>query len=164
MPAPSPCNFDPHGARAGLLVFVLGYVCGFGFATTMMFRELGMTESGVLPAFAQQALLVALFLAGGYLILLYIILGAYRFRFFDMSFQVFTWRGWQTFTWAQVRRADLNTYKYNVELALVAGPRQVISLPLTSFRRSASLLAFVRARVPVPIAATPAQIALIADD
>lgn len=51
-----------------------------------------------------------------------------------------------------------------MELALVAGPRQVISLPLTSFRRSASLLAFVAARVPAPIAATPAQLALITDD
>lgn len=164
MPDTSSLNFEPQGARAGLLVFALGYGCGFGFATYMMFRELGMNEADLLPAPAQQALLVAFYLACGYFILLYLILGAYRYRFSDTSFRVFTWRGWQTFTWAQIRRADLNTYKYSVELALVAGPRQVVSLPLTSFRRSASLLAFVRARVPVPIVATPAQLALITDD
>jgi hypothetical protein len=164
MAQPAAYDFTPQGAGAGLLVFALGYVCGFGFATVMVLRDLGVAAPGVLPALAQQALLVALYLAGGGLILLYLVFGAYRFRFDDASFRVFTWRGWQAYTWAQIRRADLNTYKSSIELALVAGPRQVISLPLTSFRRSASLLAFVRARVPVPIAATPAQLALITDD
>ena len=164
MTQPTSHDFGPQGARAGLLLFSLGYVCGFGFVTVMVFRDLGMSGSDALLALAQQALLLALHLAGGYFILLYMVFGAYRFRFLDSSFRVFTWRGWRVFTWAQIRRADLNTYKSNVELALVAGPRQVISLPLTSFRRSASLLAFVRARVAVPIAATTAQLALITDD
>lgn len=164
MPDATSYTFGPKGALAGLLIFALGYVGGFGFATLMIFRDLGLDGSDALPPSAQQALLVVLYLAGGYLILLYLIFGAYRFRFFDASFEVFTWRGRRRFPWTQVRRAELSTYKASVELALVVGPRQVVSVPLTSFRRSASLLAFVRARVSVPIAATEGQRALITDE
>lgn len=164
MPDAASFDFEPKGTRLGVLIFLLGYGGGGGFATFMVYRELATDTAAALPPYLQQALLLALYLAAGYFVLLYLILGAHRYRFFESTFRVFTWRGWREFAWAQVQRAGLTTYRANVELALVVGTRQVVSVPLTSFRRGASLLAFVKARVPVPIVATERQAALIADD
>lgn len=159
-----PYTFGPKGTRVGLLIFVLCYVVGMGFVTLLIFRELGVQDFGPIPPRVQQALLVALYVAAGYFILLYLILGAHRFRFFDTSFRVFTWRGWQAFAWSQVRSAQLTSYKTSVELALTLGPRQIVSVPITSYRRSATLLNFVAARIPVQIVITEKQRTLIADD
>lgn len=156
-------DFAPRHPLPALVLFAVGYGGGAGFATLMLFRELGLHATSGAAISAEQALLLILHLVIGGFLLLYFVFGAHRFRFFDDSFQVLTWRGRRRFAWADVRRAELGTYRGNVELALVMGPRQVVSLPLGSFRRGASLLAFIRSRVPVPIAATEAQLALIAD-
>ena len=159
-----PRRFEPKGVVGWLVLFGACYVFAFGFATTMVYRDLGASESEVFPARAQQALLVLLYLLAGYAILLYGVFGAHRFRFSDAGCEVFTWRGRRAFSWHDVRRAQLSSFKGSLELALVFGARRLVSVPLTSFRQGASLLDFIRSRVSVPITATAVQLAMIADD
>ena len=78
-----PRRFEPKGVVGWLVLIGVCYVCAFGFATTMVYRDLGASESEVFPARAQQALLVLLYLLAGYAILLYGVFGAHRFRFSD---------------------------------------------------------------------------------
>jgi hypothetical protein len=112
---------------------------------------------------AQTALFIVLYLIGAYLLVVYFVLGPRRFRFYDSFFTVFTWRGTMRFQWSAVRRAALSTYRGNVELALFVGQVRRVSVPLTGFRKAASLLTAIRARVSVPLEASEAQLALVRD-
>jgi hypothetical protein len=107
--------------------------------------------------------LIVLYLIVGYLLLLYVVFGAYRFRFSDVGFRVFSWRGPQTFAWQQIRRAELSCYRYQVELVLFVGRFRRVTVPLTSFGKARSLFDAVRARISVPLVAAPQHLALLED-
>lgn len=159
----SPEDFKPRNLIVGLGLFAVCFVVGLGLITALLYWELSPERIGTRPAAAQRAALLCLYAVAAYIALLYLVLGAHRFRFYSASFQVFSWRGWRTFSWAEVQGASISTYKANAELALVLGPRRRVSIPLTSFRRSEDLLAFLRSRISVPVVATPEQLKLLAE-
>ena len=156
-------RFEPSGPLTGLLLFLVAYGLGGGFATWMTYREVVASASFQALGTAQAAFLIVLYVIGAYLLLLYFVLGPQRFRFHNSSFTVFTWRGRMRFQWSAVRRATLSTYRGNVELALFIGRVRRVSVPLTGFRKAASLLTAVRTRVAVPLEASEAQLALVRD-
>jgi hypothetical protein len=155
-------SFEPCKPQLALALFALCYGLGGGVLIFVSLRELS-AEAGGIFVIAEQAALVALYLAGAYLLLLYVVLAPYRFRFDATSFSVFTWRGWRTFAWSQVERADLSTFEGTVELVLFLGPVRRVSVPIASFLQPASLFEAIRSRLRVPIAASERQQALLQD-
>ena len=156
-------RFEPSGSLIGLLIFLPTYGLGGGLATWMTYRQLMTSASSQALGLAQATLLIVLYLLGAYLLLLYFVLGPRRFRFYDSFFTVFTWRGRMRFPWSAVCRAALSTYRGNVELALFIGRVRRVSVPLTGFRKAASLLTAIRVRITVPLEASEAQLALVRD-
>lgn len=156
-------RFEPGRPFVGLLLFLGGYGLGAGFATWMACQEVRGGASSPASGLLQAALLVALYLAGAWILFLHFVLGSRRFRFYDACFTVFTWRGRMRFAWPEVRRATLSTYRGNVELVLFIGAVRRIGVPLDGFRQAASLLAAVRARLAVPLEASQNQLALVRD-
>lgn len=155
-------DFRPERPVTGLVLFALLYVLPGLVATRFLVAELlPPAESGREPQVFQFVAILAMWILGAAVVLLYMVFGAQRFRFAKDGFAVFTWRGWQRFAWQQVERAGLSTYKGTVELTLFVGRRRVVSVPLSSFGDARGLLDAIRGWTGLAIVASPAQDVLI---
>jgi hypothetical protein len=157
-------DFGPQKPILMLSLFILFY--GFGLGAAVFFIVVDMISRS--PASLANLLEVA-FIIGSYLLvalflLFYVIFSPYRFVFAEDGLQVLTWRGRQFFSWEEVRKASLSSYQGNIDLVLHCGGLRYLTIPLTSFRRSASLFEAVKQKLPVRIAASEQQLRRLQDD
>jgi len=98
-------------------------------------------------------------------LLLYFSTAVYRVAFHESGIIVLGLRGRRFVPWGAVRAAQVNRFKGTFELALRAdGRRFPLSVPLSSYRKQATLLAEIRARLPMPIDDPNNLAALLTDD
>lgn len=144
-------NFEPY---RGFAIFMIGlsvvYTLAFGTVVVVnVYRQLRDPTSlgdvfGWLGTFTVTFACVAL--------LLYFTTAVYRVRFYESGIVTLGLRGRRFVPWGNVRGAGLNRFKGTVELALrVDGRRLPISVPLTSYKKSVTLLSEIRRRLPVPV-------------
>jgi hypothetical protein len=98
-------------------------------------------------------------------LLLYFTTATYRIAYHEAGLVLLGLRGRQFIPWLAVTGARLNRYKGNIELALDAGGRRFpVSVPLSSYKKQATLLAEIRKRLPVAIHDPRNTEALLVDD
>jgi hypothetical protein len=144
-------NFEPH---RGFAVFMIGlsvtFTLVFGtIGAVNVYRQLraptlGTDFFGWLGTFLVTVACAAL--------MLYVSTIIHRTAFYEAGILVLGLRGRRFVPWSAVRGASLHRFKGTVELALRAdGRRFPVSIPLTSYKKSVTLLAEIRRRLPVAI-------------
>lgn len=144
-------DFEPH---RGFAIFMIGLSVVF----TLVFGTVGAVNVywqlrqrtstsdffGWLGTFLVAVTCAAL--------MLYVSTIVHRTTFYEAGILVLGLRGRRFVPWSTVRGASLHRFKGTVELALRAdGRRFPVSIPLTSYKKSVTLLAEIRRRLPVPI-------------
>ncbi|HEX8127483.1 MAG TPA: hypothetical protein VF527_00040 [Pyrinomonadaceae bacterium] len=144
-------NFEPH---RGFAIFMIGlsvvFTLVFGtVAVVNVYRQLRDPSSlgDVFGWLATSAVTCACVV-----LLLYYTTAVYRISFYEAGVVTLGFGGRRFVPWDTVRGASINRFKGTVELALRAdGRRFPVSVPLTSYRRSATLFREVSKRLPVEI-------------
>jgi hypothetical protein len=156
-------DFAPSSPWKGLVVFLALYIVPGLFATAIIIADHRAAAIEARWTIAQALGVLALYLTIGYFLMLHLVFGAQRFRFYDQHFDVLTWRGWQRYEWRKLKRVVLSNVRGNIELALFVDGFRRISVLLNSFDKRRSLIEAVRTRVTVPIEAAPAVLASVGD-
>jgi hypothetical protein len=157
-------NFEPH---KGFAIFMIGlsviFTLVFGTVGAVnVYRQLRDPTSisdffGWLGMFLVAVTCSAL--------MLYVSTIVHRTTFYEAGILVLGLGGRRFVAWSAVRSASLGRFKGTVELALRAdGRRFPISVPLTSYKKSLTLLAEIRRRLPVAISDPGNIAATLRDD
>ncbi|HVG29676.1 MAG TPA: hypothetical protein VM864_08265 [Pyrinomonadaceae bacterium] len=98
------------------------------------------------------------------LLLLHIITLPFRISFAEDGLRVRGLLGRRFVPWSGVRSAAISSHKGNVGLSLRTGRLRGVSIPVSSYKRQATLVAEVSKRLPVPVSVSPTVAAFIKDD
>lgn len=85
------------------------------------------------------------------LLFVFYVSAPYRISFSEWGVQVFSWRGRIACPWSAFRRASLLSYKGNVEFVLFTGRVRRFGIPLSSYKKQATLFAEVTRWLAVPV-------------
>ena len=157
-------NFEPH---RGFAIFMTGLSVVF----TLVFGTVGAVNvywqlrepTSISDFFGWLGMfLVAVTCAT---LLLYVSTAVYRIGFYEGGIMIAGLRGRRFVPWNTVRDAHISRFKGNIVLALRAdGRRFAVSIPLTSYNKSVTLLAEIRQRLPVRISDPGNIAASLTDD
>ncbi|HEY9401367.1 MAG TPA: hypothetical protein VIQ24_01645 [Pyrinomonadaceae bacterium] len=144
-------DFEPH---RGFAIFAIGlsvaYTLVFGtVAVVNVYRQL-RDPTSTSDFFGWLFTFVVTFAC--VMLLLHFTTAVYRIAFYEAGVVIYGLGGRRFVPWGAVRDARLNRFKGNIELALRAdGRRFPVSVPLTSYNKSVTLLAEIRRCLPVPV-------------
>jgi Bacterial PH domain len=156
-------NFEP---RRGFAIFAIAlsviFTLVFGTVAVVNFYRQLREPTSTLDVFGWLGTLVVALSCSA--LLLYVSTAIYRIAFHEAGVVILGLRGRRFVPWSAVRDARVNRFKGNVELALRAdGRRLPVSIPLNSYKKSLTLMAELRRRLPVPVH-DPAEVAATLTD
>jgi len=163
MPDTSMRQFGPRSPALGLVLFACLYVAPGALAALLVLSEHRHAPEGTGEKAVLYMVPLGLFCVVGYLVLVYVVFASRRFHFTKGGFRVYSWRGWQSFEWRHVRRAELSSHRGNIELVLFVGPVRRVTVSMNAFAKARTLLQAVGSRLPVPLVASPVCLERVQD-